>query len=180
MENKQFELTKEDNEVFTRAKEITESVARERGSIFTKSLYKCWKKFYNQPPFHGRSLVINYASLAQAAVAFWEDILRFKSYHTIVYSDEHKRAAHIFKWISRMRPIKILVDSCSISEIEEPYLRANAFFALACAMSFLKCDDFSQEETKYIIYASMFRDIHAREWSMIFYLLEKQHPSNCN
>jgi hypothetical protein len=62
------------------------------------------------------------------------------------------------------------------AELESTILRANALFALACALSFLDCADFPDNEREYIIYASMYRDIHAREWSMIFYLLEQQHP----
>ncbi|MDR2603976.1 MAG: hypothetical protein LBC55_01295 [Desulfovibrio sp.] len=147
--------------------------SRERGKEFSEWLQTFWTQFYCLPQYQKHGLFMNYALLSQAATSFCEDMLRIKSYHNIEYGDRHKQAAHLFKWLSRIRPIKPHNDNNP--ELEDIILRANSFFALACAMSCLQCDDFTDGEIKYIIYASMYRDIHAREWSMIFYLLEKQH-----
>lgn len=169
-----IELSEGDRKLFASVKELIKSTAKTRGREFTKALHESWKVFYNMPPYQQHGLVMNYTSLGQAADSFWEDMLRIKSFHDIEYGDRHKLAAHIFKWLSRMRPIKPINDHSAQQAPE--FLQANALFALACAQSFLDCSDFSGDENQYILYSSTYRDIHAREWSMIFYLLEKQHP----
>jgi hypothetical protein len=176
--NQKYELPTEDNETIQKTKELIQKIAQTWSIPFTKGLITHWKRFYCLPMYQKSGLVMNYASLAQAAISFWEDLLRIKSYQDIEYSDRHKRAAHIFKWISHIRPIKASNDHCDFDKIDKSRLQANAFFALACAMAFLECEDFTPGENEYIIYSSMYRDIHAREWSMIFYLLEKQHATH--
>jgi len=171
-----LKLAKRDKQKLDKLKEWLEAEARQRGKDFAKCLHRHWEKFYRLPLYQERGLHMNYALLSQAAVSFWEDLLRIKAYHDIEYSDRHKLAAHLFKWLSRMRPIKPGNDHSGASKLELEVLQANALFALACTQSFLECSEFSDSERQYIIYASTNRDIHAREWSMIFYLLEKIHP----
>ena len=168
-----FKLTKNEINNLNSFKTWMRAKALQQGKAFAKHLHDTWKQFYNSL-YQGRNLHMNYTLLAFAAESFCEDMLRVKGYHDIAYADNHKYAAHIFKWLSRMRPIKPINDHVKGLKKEELY--SNALFALACAQSFLKCSDFSAEENQYIVYSSMYRDIHAREWSMIFYLLEKSHP----
>jgi hypothetical protein len=170
-----FVLEKEDEESLKKAKELVKSKGKEFGEPVARKLHDSWKKFYRLPPYQERGLYMNYSCLSQAAISCSEDMLRIKSYQELEHGDRHKLAAYLFKWLSRMRPIKPVTDNNA--DLEEKYLFANAYFALSCAQSVLECSDFGDEEIKYIRYSSTFRDIHAREWSMIFYLLEKCYPA---
>lgn len=151
-----------------------ECESRKRGKKFYKEfLVPAFARFYSLPAYQQCGLALNKATLAIAAISYWEDMLRLKSYHTLNVPDKHKQAAHIFKWISRLRPIKPVVDYAE--ELDSHLLEANAWFALACAQSLISEIPLKKSEEVFIVYSSMYRDIHAREWSMIFYLLEKSN-----
>ena len=173
-----LEWTQQDREKIKDFRAWSMSIARQRGVFFTRFLHDRWAEFYSSL-YQEKSLSMDYTILGQAVESFWEDMLRIESYHDVEYTDRHKLAAHLFKWLSRMRPIRPTISPRAEDlekELTAEILQANALFALACAQSFLECSGFSESENQYIIYSSMYRDIHASEWSMIFYLLEKVHP----
>lgn len=127
--------------------------------------------------FQGRGIVLNEATLIRATISFWEDILRVKAYHPIDRAEKHKKAAYIFKWISKFRPVKPLVDHPD--KLTNAEMNANPMYAWLCASGYLKCKrDLPEEETKLIIYFSTYRDIHPDEWTLIFAYLERLYPEN--
>ena len=168
-------FSEEDKQKLKDFRSWTMGLAKERGVLFSNFLHTLWEKFYSSV-YHEKNLSMNYIVLARVVESFWEDILRIETYHDVNPSDRHKLAAYLFKWLSRMQPITPTISFENLEkELSFEILQANALFAMACALSFLKCSDFSEDEKDYIIYSSMYRDIHAAEWTMIFYLLETLH-----
>lgn len=125
--------------------------------------------------FQCRGIVLNEATLLRATISFWEDILRVKAYHPIDRAEKHKKAAYIFKWITKMRPVKPLVDHAA--ELSAPELNANAIFAFLCACGYLKCENVPKDEIRRILYSATYRDVHPDEWTIIFDYLERLYPA---
>jgi hypothetical protein len=126
------------------------------------------------PLMTGVDIYLNEAVLAHACNAFYADIFRIEAFHSVHYAaDDHKKAAHIFKWISRLRPIYPNRDNPH--GLKGAAIIANSMFAMLCACTFLKISAFTPtpNEREHINYSSIYRDIHPQEWSMTFYLLEK-------
>jgi len=123
------------------------------------------------------NICLDEAALAHACNAFFEDIFRVEAFHPVNPADNHKKAAHIFKWISRLRPVH--PEENNPTTLKGGAIIANGMFAMLCAFSFLNINAFtpSYSERAHIIYSSMYRDIDPREWAMIFYQLEKRHPA---
>jgi hypothetical protein len=146
--------------------------ARKRAEELMPSLGEIFFIYKNTCHYENR-IVLSEGILAQACISFWEDILRVKAYHTVHYADGHKKAAYIFKWITKLRPVKPLVDYSKV--LFDAEIEANSKYALYCALAFLKIKMpyINESELKYIIYSANYREIHPEEWSMIFYLLEK-------
>jgi hypothetical protein len=121
-----------------------------------------------------KGVTLNGAVLVHACNAFYADIFRIEAFHPLHYAaDDHKKAAHIFKWISRLRPIIPLVKDPK--KMKGGAMSANSVFAMLCAFTLLKMRPFSPSpcELDHILYSSIYRDNQPQEWAMIFYLLEK-------
>jgi hypothetical protein len=146
-------------------------VAALRAKDTYRALLEWYSKFFASPPYQKRGVIqLNKPLLRLVAESFWQDLLRLKAFDPMDFADNHKQAAYIFKWISRLRPV---IPCDNIGELEVGVLQANAWFALHCAQCFLGVHQFSVEEEAYIVYASFYRDVRPEEWSMIFYALEK-------
>jgi hypothetical protein len=129
----------------------------------------------------GAQIYLNEAVLVHVCNAFYSDIFRINGFHAVSNApDEHKKAAHIFKWISRLCPVYPATNDQS--KLKGIASKANSWFAMVCALSFLEINAFtlSASEREHIIYSSTYRDIQPQEWSMIFYLLEKLHIDTGN
>ncbi|MDR0465732.1 MAG: hypothetical protein LBH94_00065 [Deltaproteobacteria bacterium] len=138
-------------------------------------LSKVFHKMWSGPPFQCTGIVLNEATLLRATVSFWEDILRVKAYHPVEHADEYKKAAYLFKWMAKMRPVKPLVDHPDIIRPQD--MNANALFAWLCAQGYLKIGVLPGQELKRVIYSATYREVNPDEWATIFYLLEKTY---CN
>lgn len=149
--------------------------AQRCGKELTKRLARTFIKM-KAKHFQGHGIVLNEATLMRAAISFWEDILRVKAYHPINRADKSKKAAYLFKWIAKMRPVKPLVDHPE--RLTNAEINANALFAFLCACGYLKCRKaLPKEELHRIIYSATYRDIHPDEWAIIFEYLERVYPA---
>lgn len=147
-----------------------------RANSLTKECTGLFNIMKSSPPFQGRGVFLNKIILAHACVSAVIDIDRHIIFHDIKIADNHKRAAYLFAWISRFRPVKPENDHAELAIHE---LCANAYFALHCSLRYLKIDYeklISSPEFNYIVYSSIYRDIQPEIWGIIFCLLEKQYP----
>jgi hypothetical protein len=114
------------------------------------------------------------AVLVNVCTAFYADLFRIEAFHSLHYAaDDHKKAALLFKWISRLRPVTPRGNAPH--KLKGLAVKANGVFAMLCAFSFLDIPPFTpiHSERDHIIYSSIYRDLQPQEWAMIFYLLEK-------
>lgn len=161
MENKDFSFSKKHQEALKIVREeIVAQSYKETNSIIN-GLSDYFVDFRNGSPYQGSKLFLCTPTLRQAILAFWQDVIRLQSYHPINVINRFKRAAFIFKWICKCRPIKIV--STYPPECAEDYTRVNAIFAMHCAMAFLKCPPPNGEELKEIIYTGTFRCIQPEQ-----------------
>lgn len=145
-----------------------------RNDLEKKMTVRLTKVFYlmKSQLLQNRYVTINEATLARACTSFWEDILRVKAYHPINRAEKHKKAAYIFKWIAKMRPVKPIVDHVDALTNEE--MDANALYAFLCASGYLNMHLVLQKhELKYIFYSATYRDIHPDEWILTFDYMER-------
>jgi hypothetical protein len=154
-------------------RETLTSESKRLGGELAKRLAEAYRKMEAGPPFHGTGIALNQATLLRATVSFWEDILRVKAYHPIEQADRYKKAAYIFKWIAKMRPVKPVVDHPN--DIRPQDMNANAIFAVLCACGYLGLDTavIPEEEFKRLRYSATYREINADEWATIFFQLKK-------
>lgn len=149
--------------------------AQRCGQELAKRLSKVFSQM-KQRLFREEPITLNYATLLRATISFWEDILRVKAYHPIDRAEKHKKAAYIFKWIAKMRPVKPLVDHPD--RLRNAEMNANAIFAFLCACGYLKCKKIlPKEEIQRILYSATYRDVHPDEWTIIFDYLERLYPA---
>lgn len=139
-------------------------------------LFSCMEQ---ATPYQGkRRIVLCISLLTHSCLSFLIDIERHMPFHNIKIPNNHKKAAFIFKWISRIQPVHPLPNYCpDLTGYENC---ANANFALICALSELKVDVYKfmkTDESKVIRYSSVYRDINPESWAIIFGLLEKNYPS---
>jgi len=169
-----------DSEIFDKClKYVQENVTKEalkRAQALMKTLGWHYFKLRDSKLMDRVDLFLDEAALAHACSAFYADIFRVEAFHSVNPTDDHKKAAHIFRWISRFRPVRPKENSPT--SLKGAAVIANGMFAMLCAFTFLNINAFtpSQSERDHIVYTSMYRDIDPREWAMIFYQLEMRHP----
>ena len=169
-----------DSEIFDKAlKYVQEHVTEEslkRAPELMKTLGLLYFKLRDSKLMKEANIFLDEAALAHACSAFFADIFRIEAFHAVNPADNHKKAAHIFRWISRFRPVRPKENSPT--SLKGSTIIANAMFAVLCAFSFLNIKAFtpSSSERDHIIYSSIYRDIDPRDWAMIFYQLEMRHP----
>lgn len=166
-----FSFPKEHNEAIRIVREEIPGEAQKKAEILAKGLIRYFVDFKYDAPYWGNGIILNEAILKQTTIAFFEDIIRLRTYHPINNPSKYKYAAFIFKWISKCRPIKILTDHAN--DYSEYYTRANAIFAIHCALAFLKCTPPDEVQMREIIYSATFRSIHPEQWALTFYYMEK-------
>lgn len=152
--------------------------AQRLGQSFCNTLIDAFGKLKAGTFFHGQGIRLNVPVLVKITVAFWEDILRIQTFHPLRHADRHKMAAHLFKWISRLRPI--ICTGTPSSPDWKSLTKANSIFAVICSLAFIKCAIRYGAEIQHMLYTSEFRDIQPYEWSIIFHLIEKAYPPSPN
>ncbi len=144
----------------------------------TARLVRMFNMMEYNPPFQNRRrIVLCMPTLYHACISCMIDLERWSPFHCITIPDNHKRAAFIFRWLSKLRPVQLL--SCLGTECAKEELIAPAYFALLGALGELdiNMDKFANSpETKAILYTSMYRDILPESWAITFCLLEKAYP----
>ena len=130
-----------------------------------------YKEFIGSPCFSGMRVVLSPADLLEATTAYAIDLLRIVAFHPINEIDNHKLAAYLFKWLCKLRPVRLVVDATGKFENRELY--ANACFSFLCAKRYLDIGNFlPKNELEYILYSATHRDIHPEEWAGMFYFME--------
>lgn len=164
MGNKYQELC--DAGVFDRAEENTRYLTTTYNKMIKSPTYQPDPKIFLSMPL-----------LMHACISYEIDIMRWIPFHDIKIPNKFKRAGFIFKWISRMHPVRsIVAPGC-----ERPSeIAANSYFALLGAIGELdiNMEEFGKsEEIKEILYSSSYRDIQPSCWATTFSLLEKAFKS---
>lgn len=152
---------------------------REKARHLTERLAVLFNMIESNPPFQNkRRIVLSMPVLYHACISYEFDLERWAPFHCITIPDNHKRAAFLFKWLSKLRPIKLLSGQHIAATPWE--LQANGYFALAAALGELRVNmwEFSASpEAKAILYTSTYRDILPESWAITFCLLEKAYPA---
>lgn len=145
------------------------SNAPEKGKELAKELRDLFKeRFVCKPPFQSSSNIhLNEDLLLQATISYYVDLYRVMGFHEIDEVDNHKQAAYLFKWLTKLRPIKAVIDHTPNLKYSETY--ANSFFAYLCAKMYLDIGSLATQELQYVLYSASHRDIHPEEWAGIFY-----------
>lgn len=120
---------------------------------------------------------LNPLFLMDACESCYIDLERHKDFHGLDIADRHKRAAFLFKWLARKRPINL--SAYKQGPGAGLAIHVNAYFALMAALGELDINVHKFAPTKIsqnIIYAASYRDINAESWALTFCLLEKVFP----
>jgi hypothetical protein len=154
---------------------------RESAKGTFRVLAKLFENFLPSEEARGCHVILVRSVLFQAYISYVLDLDRHAQFHNLKLAAEHKHAAFIFKWISRLRPVQ--PKDTGRMEPLGCELEANGRFALACALLKLDatCDAIPPTEgfpaegylAKHLIYASTYRDIEPTSWAMIFAMLNK-------
>jgi hypothetical protein len=149
--------------------------AQKRARELAKTLGRIFSWLRYSKLMVGTNVYLNEAVLIHVCSAFYADLFRLEAFHPARPADTHKQAAHIFKWISRLRPV--YPEAQNPQKLKGLAVTANGIFAIYCALSFLDMEPFvpTASEREHMLYSSTYRDIHPQEWAMMFYLLEKLH-----
>ena len=86
----------------------------------------------------------------------------------------HIRAACLFRWLSRVRPVQIPRKRATADEME-----ANALFALVGALSELQMGEVAFIQSDWLwacLKVSAYGDIHPESWAIFFGVLEERYP----
>lgn len=130
-----------------------------------ETLNKIYGFFMNASPELKDAVYLNRSLLKIVVKSYFDDIYKFKVYTRSVRANEHKQAAYLIKWISRIRPIQILPKATTSDLV----LLANAQYAVFVGFSFLfKEDEFQiiekMNERYYqeLIYTAQYRNISGK------------------
>lgn len=113
-------------------------------------------------------------------LSYYIDVARQAVYHKINNANKYKRAAYLFKWICKLRPIKCNNQYAFNLGREEMF--ANELFALYAALCELadssliyKFGNMSKEELEFFMYMGAYRDVSPKDLELTFKLLEHKY-----
>ncbi|MDR3189520.1 MAG: hypothetical protein LBT94_10170 [Prevotellaceae bacterium] len=162
-------------------REFSEERQRKESERFD-TLVKGYKKFCSCQLFPQTQEVVclNRAILSGVVRSYFDDIDRFKDYTGSEHADKHKQAAYTIKWIAKLKPIQIKIDTEDDAVYEkkpQELLKINALFAIYVGIV-LFLDErifplMSQTVLNHLIYTAMFRDISGRQLALTLYLMER-------
>lgn len=145
----------------------------QKASRMTARLGKLYDVMSFQRPFQNRGVLhLNTALLFHACISILIDLERHKEFHPLIEPAHYKKAAFVFKWLSRIQPVKPVTDYTK--ELSQEEVSANARFATIAALSYLQLDIetlIQSKDWKELIYSAMYRDIVPETWSLTFKLL---------
>lgn len=142
-------------------------------------LLETFNEVKQSPMYRAYDLRLNMDFLVLACESCFIDIARHQDFHEISVPDNHKRAAFIFKWLSRTRPI--WASGPGEGKGGAIRLHINSYFALLGALGELDVNMkvFAPSNiAQHIIYSGTYRDISAETWALIFCTLERLFPAN--
>jgi hypothetical protein len=147
-----------------------------------KSFVMAYEKFRTvHMSLQTREIVcLNRAILAGAIRHYFDDIDRFKDYTGSELADKHKQAAYTIKWIAKLKPIQIKIDTEDDSiykSMQEDLMEINARFAIYAAL-ILFLDErliflISKTVFDHLIYDALFRNISGSQLAFSLYLMER-------
>lgn len=115
---------------------------------------------------------VNSIIALNAAIATYDDIDRYKSYHLrnaspggTIRSDSVKRAAYFAKWTARFRPITYRVLGAPKSDPDDMSLMANETLAAAYAIELIGSELNKHLKFSDKTFAEILYDLHYREMS---------------
>lgn len=120
---------------------------------------------------------INPLFLTDACESTFIDLERHRDFHRLEIADRHKRGAFLFKWLAKIRPITLLTYQHGSGAGKA--IHVNGWFALMAALGELNANVYQFADSRlsqHMIYTATYRDIHAENWALTFYLLESQFP----
>lgn len=138
------------------------------------SLAGLFTSIRQSPLYRTANLRLDTVTLMHACEAYQADLDRHAVFHGIDCPDGHKRAAFLFKWICKFRPVGFISPT---GVPPEALLYVNAWFALAAALGNLNVDSTALRKSTlvpYIVYSGTYRPITPEAWAIIFCLLELQ------
>lgn len=137
------------------------------------SLCGLFSKVIRSPMYRDANLLLNTLELANACDACVEDLGNHCRPHGIDEPDNHKKAAFLFKWICRFRPV---YPRSTLSKVPpDALLHVNSWFALVAALGDLNVDTQKLYESPlvpYIVSAGTYTSIKPETWAMLFYTME--------
>ncbi|MDR2679728.1 MAG: hypothetical protein LBC47_02835 [Tannerella sp.] len=166
-------------EIYKRRKISEESKENEPKRF--ESIVLAYEKFRTFISPQTREVIcLNRAILAGVVRNYFGDIDRFKDYTGSDFADKHKQAAYTIKWIAKLKPIQIKIDTEDIHIYESMHnelMEINARFAIYAAFV-LFLDErlmplISKTVFDHLIYDALFRNISGSQLAFSLFLMER-------
>ena len=120
-----------------------------------------------------KSIRIDGGILYLVVKSYFDDIYRFKDYTGSKLADQHKQAAYMIKWISKLRPIQIIADIPYSDEI----VWINSSFSIYTGLNFLHVPNIFEHvsESLYetLMYTTQYRYVSGKQLAPLLYLIEQ-------
>lgn len=122
---------------------------------------------------------LNPLILRDALQKYYEDLRHTKCSNGIKFADRHKRAGFTFKWICKLRPVQVIIDSSNAQKVGWKALVANEMLAVYVAATFLEIrpDQLRVHFVNALMNIAHRRDIDGELCSAMMYLLEESGKS---
>ena len=123
--------------------------------------------------FRGAGLLMNTLALANACEACVHDLGYHCRAHNISEPNDPKKAAFLFKWICKFRPIYPRSPLPKIPP--DALLHVNSWFALVAALGNLDVDPvklYKSPLVPYIVSAGTYTPINPETWAILFFMME--------
>lgn len=144
----------------------------ENSKALALSLAGVFTTISKSPLYREAHLRLDIVALGYACEAYHADLAKHASFHGIACPDAHKRAAFLFKWICKFRPVTPVSPS---GVPPEALLNVNSCFAMIAALGNLSVDTvqlYASTLVPHIVYIGTNLPINPESWAVIFCLLE--------
>ncbi len=153
--------------------------ANSKAEQFAGYIVNAFNEFHRQGPYQNTKLHLSVVLVKQLSLAMFEDLLRMQAYHPIERPTRYKYAAFAFKWITKCRPIKPIMDGYNYDARDYECLsKANAYFAMHFIFAFLdKCNwkKIPPCVFRELAYTGTFRSIHPEQLALTLEHIEKTY-----
>lgn len=146
-------------------------VAQEKADDLLEFFYNVQKTLSPQKI----AATINPLFLTNACISCFIDLERHSDFHKLEIADRHKKAAFLFKWLAKARPIAL--QAYKPGSGAGKAIHVNAYYGGIGRLD-IDVHEFAKDTkiVPHIIYAGAYRDINAESWALTFCLLEKTFP----